>query len=733
MNDHQISAASSLDISIGSVFQPESQAQIRDWLTHTQTSRQQKEDFLQALLDFEDDCGGFYRDRAFLLAAEYLALCPECRQGDAIVDRLLKLSYAYFRVEKADWCMPPEALVRSARETLRRTDLRRVVPRFEAMIRQTESRGVMLHASRQLLLIQAGNRCAIAAIFCDVQRHSLVRASRQHPVDRGLLQLFNWPQSLWHRGWSYLCEPLDSADAGTQAVFQVLSNFCNPTKYYEISQQFSDLKTIVQLAPSNPMVLIYMLALMSHVYSVAGYEPQEGERWQQPIDDLWKLIHQANPGCVDLLLQSLADWDDIAGDRVIPYWSVLHALGKLGDRSEMLAQGLLTLLLKQNNGKFILLKDIRILIAKVLGILGVLTPELITVLIGLFHDTSDLVDKYLIAVALRKLDNQQGEAIACIQNTLNEFTESQFTSFLGYPVGAYFDCSSTVWQLYGDAFLFEEIYPLAIRTLKAFIQVNPCHHAAISLYQRFEPDSHLLIQVCLLKLRKLADLNKSYSYDLICFLNILPRISRGDQPVIQVIEQLIQTTENLAILVECAKTLLHLETENIVALRVLRKICLMAHDDLAESNDANELQQEIAQVISLLILYDLGDAQDSQALLRCIDNLPNHLIFNLIENLRQVGHCDSILLSRILEILQKNLENEASDALCFWRPPGICDSIVDWLAIFPDQELARVVTDLRHQLDHPRNWIHPTYSAIVWHCAQRIPISTFRQAWHKMS
>jgi hypothetical protein len=127
MNDGQYCSQRSdcLEFSVEQAFQPDCQPAIRAWLTDAKTAQTQKEALLQALLDFDDDCGGFYRVRSFLLAAEYLALCPDCRQGDLIVDRLLKLSYSYFRVEKADWCMPPEAFARSARETLARSDLRR--------------------------------------------------------------------------------------------------------------------------------------------------------------------------------------------------------------------------------------------------------------------------------------------------------------------------------------------------------------------------------------------------------------------------------------------------------------------------------------------------------------------------------------------------------------------------------------------------------------------------------
>jgi hypothetical protein len=322
MNDHQISAASSLDISIGSVFQPESPAQIRDWLTHTQTSRQQKEDFLQALLDFEDDCGGFYRDRAFLLAAEYLALCPGCRQGDAIVDRLLKLSYAYFRVEKADWCMPPEALVRSARETLKRTDLGRVVPRFEAMIRQTESRQVMRYAANELLMIQPGNRCAIAAIAFD----------RLIPTKDQEYNYYHKPSPLEIKALRAIAKSPIASDEAAQAISQLLIDQSR-------TEDVLALKQLIQHSPDHPLVIYKLLNLTEDVYDYESDYDDEKIRLRPHVDQLWQELRQLNHNCVSNLIQ-------IAEKGKYTAFTAIRVLAKLSPGCEFVAYAAIDLLFR---------------------------------------------------------------------------------------------------------------------------------------------------------------------------------------------------------------------------------------------------------------------------------------------------------------------------------------------------------------------------------------------------
>ncbi len=146
------------------IFEPEWKAEILHWFSQKDVDKQQKEDFIQALIDFDDGCGDFYRYRAYFLAAEALSQFPECSLGDAIVEQLLKWSYAYFRQDKRDWQILPKPLVKTARKTLELTDRKRVIAAFVHLVHTTESRTILRVAAEKLGTLDPGNKSAIAAL-----------------------------------------------------------------------------------------------------------------------------------------------------------------------------------------------------------------------------------------------------------------------------------------------------------------------------------------------------------------------------------------------------------------------------------------------------------------------------------------------------------------------------------------------------------------------------------------
>ncbi|MFM1842601.1 MAG: hypothetical protein RLZZ490_1337, partial [Cyanobacteriota bacterium] len=74
------------------IFEAEWQPVIRFWLGRSDIELQQKTEFIEALLDFDDRCSpeNFYGWRAFQVAALALQEVPDCPHGDTIVQKLLK-------------------------------------------------------------------------------------------------------------------------------------------------------------------------------------------------------------------------------------------------------------------------------------------------------------------------------------------------------------------------------------------------------------------------------------------------------------------------------------------------------------------------------------------------------------------------------------------------------------------------------------------------------------------
>jgi Effector-associated domain 4/NACHT domain len=63
------------------------------WLGREDITDRAKEELLQTLLEFTDNCGGFYRYRAYFLASEGVAEFPAFSTGDKIVADLVQLRY----------------------------------------------------------------------------------------------------------------------------------------------------------------------------------------------------------------------------------------------------------------------------------------------------------------------------------------------------------------------------------------------------------------------------------------------------------------------------------------------------------------------------------------------------------------------------------------------------------------------------------------------------------------
>ncbi|GAB4201151.1 MAG: hypothetical protein Fur006_53300 [Coleofasciculaceae cyanobacterium] len=162
-----------LDEGIYRIFEPQWKAEILHWFGREDVVHEQKEEFIKALIDFDDGCGDFYRYRAYFLACEALAHFPDCSLGDAIVGQLLKWSYAYFRQDKRDWKIYPDPVVKAARTVLEATDKKRVIAAFVRIVHTTNSRSILRLAAEKLGQLDPGNKTAIAALVLLIQDESI--------------------------------------------------------------------------------------------------------------------------------------------------------------------------------------------------------------------------------------------------------------------------------------------------------------------------------------------------------------------------------------------------------------------------------------------------------------------------------------------------------------------------------------------------------------------------------
>jgi hypothetical protein len=709
MNHDQLQITNCLEINIACVFQPEFQARIRNWLIDVETPHQQKEDFLQALLDFEDDCGGFYRYRAFLLAAEYLALCPECRQGDAIVDRLLKLSYDYFRMEKSDWAMVPGAVAKTAREVLKRTDIARVVPRFETLIRQTKIRSVLHHTRNRLLEIQPGNCCAIVAVIC----------GRLIPPPNAEYHDAQYASQREMQALRSIIGPSVQSDQLVQIISQLAVDS-------DVVDEFLALQQLIEIAPEHPLTFSRLLSVTARVYDSEVHFYPERVQLQPDVDQLWQKLNRFGSSCFDMLVQ-LAKTDP--QQELI----AIRILCDLAPESSIVADvaiGLLTKWIQEERDEpwfdecfFLFDKIARIRVQH---------DEIKAVLLSILRTICDPEIQYRVAICLKRLDPNQAEATAWILDAIASIESSGFETFLSLSLYIPFQ-----WDLYAMSLAFEDIRPTAIAIWRKAIH-EAYEYCSPNLLKAVDciPETALQkwLTELLLGLETEKDCCGCGSEYILEFLENVD----DHQLVAVAIEHFLQWSNDLPSLYQGAKTMLKLDAGNIWALRALRRVITALAEDREDCQTAN---------------YNFSSSLFFDAITLLMKEPSHHLFIRqkLLQRLRlgrqatwQVNaivklliaidqHRSYLLLELLIEKFQQALSDQARHPLLReWHPMPQFE-FINWLRASPgvmaEQGLIEVVRILRKRcgdtVDCPYDY------AIAWECAQRLPIASFRQAWQK--
>lgn len=230
------------------IFEPHYKTKIFNWFSREDVGKEQKEGFIQALVDFPDDCGGFYRYRAYLLAAEAINYYKDCSLGDAIALQVLKWSYAFFRQDKQDWQIVPQPLVEAARAVVGKTDRTRVVSAFVHLVHTTESKTILRLAAEKLGKLDPGSKSAIAAITLLLQvtqnkftiwkiTRSLMQIDPENPAALSPLVALiytksdEWSSLYCHSNMiNYAVDALGKVDTGNQIAIKALMHILQTTK-----------------------------------------------------------------------------------------------------------------------------------------------------------------------------------------------------------------------------------------------------------------------------------------------------------------------------------------------------------------------------------------------------------------------------------------------------------------------------------------------------------------------
>ncbi len=132
------------------------------WLGREDIEDRSKEELLQTLLNFTDNCGGFYHYRAYFLAAEGVAEFPAFSAGDKVVSELVNLRY----LGSFDRSIPT-TITERAGIALSKTDRTRAIQCLEQFIQfltPHNHQALWLAAHSLGRNYDVGNKRAIAAL-----------------------------------------------------------------------------------------------------------------------------------------------------------------------------------------------------------------------------------------------------------------------------------------------------------------------------------------------------------------------------------------------------------------------------------------------------------------------------------------------------------------------------------------------------------------------------------------
>lgn len=137
------------------------------WLGREDVTNEQKEEFIQALISFEDGCGeeNFYGIRAYLLAAAGIAEFSSCSCSETIINQIIHWSFTDYQLENQGIAKVDNLFKEEARKALLYTDIKRVISGLIQLIQVTERSSTVWQAALILGQIDPGNQEAISQLI----------------------------------------------------------------------------------------------------------------------------------------------------------------------------------------------------------------------------------------------------------------------------------------------------------------------------------------------------------------------------------------------------------------------------------------------------------------------------------------------------------------------------------------------------------------------------------------
>ena len=363
------------------IFEAQWKQVILLWLGLEDVNRNQKEEFIEALLKFEDGCNSFYQFRANFRAAAGIGQFKDCQWADGIVEAIIMLNCGYyFNTKKQKWQVYrtiPYQIVKGARAALLQTNYIIAINQLIDLLKNTKDENCRRSVAECLCEIATGNIEAIDALIAIILTKTDGYIGRTAADILGKIATGN-------------------ADA-IAALIAILSTTTNEDTRQNIAY------VLGEIATGNRDAIAALIAILSTTTN---------EDTRRSVAHNLGKIDPGNPEAIAVLIEVFST----TTDRHIRY-SAARRLDKIARGNSETIAALIAILSTTTNW------DTCVNVAMCLGEIATGNPEAIAALIAILSTTTHEYTRWKIADSLGKIATGNREAIAALIEIISTTTD----------------------------------------------------------------------------------------------------------------------------------------------------------------------------------------------------------------------------------------------------------------------------------------------------------------------
>ena len=361
------------------------------WMGRKDVEREEKEAFIQALVEFDDGIEDeFYWYRAYFLAAVLIDEFKDCSLADAIVAQIVQWGFGYFNIEKQEWQTFLDPIAEASKAILPESDRTRAIGALTELIRTSEDEDIWYKAAIILEEIDEGNPDAIATLT------ELIRTCED--------------EDIWYKAVINLGE---IGQSNPDAIAALTELICT-SEAQDIRCMAATI--LAKIDEGNPDAIA---ALTDLIRTSEDFEIRQNAAYT-----LEEIGGKGNPNAIVALTKLIrtSKNEDIR-------WLAAYSLGQIEEGNPD-AIAALTELTRTSEDE-----DIRCLAANRLGEIEGGNPDAIATLTELIRTSENLSIRWQAAHSLGKIDEANPDAIAALteltRTSENEFIRLQAADSLG--------------------------------------------------------------------------------------------------------------------------------------------------------------------------------------------------------------------------------------------------------------------------------------------------------------